>query len=104
MGCVRSSPQKAETPIEKAAQIGGVDVALYSDDVFSKIRIHFGVNAGQNGLGFLGKDKVSLENLAPGGGKGGTHMTFTKDRKIIVKELSDGDHKSLSRVTSDYAE
>ena len=44
---------------------------------------------------FLQRSNFSFKNMKQAGGKGGDPMARTADEKFIVKECSDGDHKSL---------
>jgi hypothetical protein len=45
-------------------------------------------------------------DLAEGGGKGGNLMAFSQDdqKKYLVKEMSDGDHKMLYTLTEEYVD
>ena len=36
-----------------------------------------------------------FRSLSQGGGKGGSLMTFTADKRLLVKQLSNDDHTSL---------
>lgn len=85
--------------------IGGVPVVTFDDALFSKLRGKFKVNKDSStGLGFLTPDKFSFESLTQGGGKGGSLMAYTQDKRFIVKEMSNGDHQSLLRIASGYVE
>ena len=77
----------------------------FNDEWFAQLRTHFGVNGGSDakGLEFLTPEKFSFEKLAHGGGKGGSLMAFSKDRQLMIKELSQSDHDSLLEITQDYA-
>lgn len=41
-------------------------------------------------------EKCGLQDLADGGGKGGSLMQFTKNMKLLIKQLSPDDHESVS--------
>jgi len=74
---------------------GGLVVRLFNDKIFEQLRAFAQVpdNFVDTGWG--------LDTLKAGGGKGGTAMARVGS-SYIVKELSEGDHKTLLRLTGSY--
>lgn len=84
--------------------VGSNKYPTYNDQHFSKIRKFIGLEDDfiDNNFSFDIKQKGG--NMAPGGGKGGQLMGFTKDRLFIIKELNDTDHHTLLKVAENYAD
>lgn len=76
---------------------GGRECQCFNDDVFSSLRA-----SAQVPDDFLNED-WGLEQLAEGGGKGGS-MLARVGESYIVKELSRGDHATLLQIAGSYAE
>ena len=79
------------------ASIGGEEVELLNDSHFEKIRNACGVK-----LSDLTPDLFKFTSLEKGGGKGGSLMQFTNDGRLLVKQLSGDDHKSLELHFAGY--
>ena len=80
------------------AMIGDEAVELLNDEHFKKIRAMCGVRIEDLSAGLF-----SFKSLEKGGGKGGSLMQFTKDGRLLVKQLSADDHKSLVEWGPGYA-
>lgn len=76
-------------------RVGGEEIRIWNDEHFKRLRTLHGYSDN-----FL-ETSVSLKNLRAGGGKGGSLMAFSSDRKLIVKEVSPGDHRALLDITPD---
>lgn len=88
----------ANPMIKATISVHGMDLPTFNDEHFAKVRKHKGVEAN-----FLEAGGFSFDELKQAGGKGGNPMAFTKDRRFIVKELNDTDHRTLLLIAEDYA-
>jgi hypothetical protein len=97
-----SSSQRADP--SKLIAVGQNKFPTYNDVHYAKIRAFIGLEDDfiDSTFSFNTKDKGG--NMAPGGGKGGQLMGFTKDRLFIIKELNNTDHNTLLRYAEDYAD
>lgn len=75
----------------------GCECELYHDELFAMMRRDAGVPDEFVNEGW------SYEQLEAGGGKGGTLMVHLQG-KYIVKEMSEGDHRTLYDITEDYVD
>jgi hypothetical protein len=76
--------------------IGSETVQLHTNDThFAKLRAY-----DQISLEDVGPEQFSFAELASGGGKGGNPMQATRDRRLIVKQLSADNHAELSAIAS----
>jgi hypothetical protein len=79
--------------------VGKARVHSYNDKYYKAMRDAFGVSE----ICEQSWQEFSFDSdLREGGGKGGNLMGFTKDRRFIIKEMNDGDHKALLKVTDEY--
>jgi hypothetical protein len=80
-------------------KVGGVRMHTYNDVYYKAMRDAFGVTEiyEQSWSEFDFK-----KDLREGGGKGGNLMGFTADKKFIIKEMNDGDHKALLKLTGSF--
>ena len=79
--------------------IGGEEVALLQDRFFSQVRGLPNVNVGVEDLGV---SQFSFRDLTQGGGKGGGVMQFTKNGRLLVKQVSKDDQASLELHAEAY--
>jgi hypothetical protein len=82
----------------KSFDCGTEQVPTYNDDAYSRIREQFGAPNS-----FL-QNNWDFKKLDRGGGKGGQLMGFTDDGAYLVKEMSPGDHLTLTTLAQDYAD
>ena len=82
-----------------SATIGGEAVELLNDSAFNRVRDMCGVS-----ISDVSSSCFTFQSLEKGGGKGGSLMQFTKDRRLLVKELSSDDHASLKQWGSSYCQ
>jgi len=75
----------------------GRESELWNDEYFSQLRKDAGVPDD-----FL-NEGWTYDKLEKGGGKGGTLMAFLWG-KYIVKEMSEGDHKTMLEITPSYVQ
>jgi hypothetical protein len=75
----------------------GHDARLFNDHLFSRLRALAGVPADFVDAGW------SLQDLEPGGAKGGCPMAFVGS-EYVVKELCLDDHESLLEISKSYFE
>jgi hypothetical protein len=97
MGCGSKPPDEVPAAPSRTITPAGRDTELWNDELFSQLRKDAGVPDDFLNQGW------SYDKLEKGGGKGGTLMAFLWGM-YIVKELSDGDHKTLLEVTQSYVE
>jgi len=89
-----SAPPGAAAPAPAAPtlDIGGVQATLLSDAHFGTLRTALGYDAWlPAALGAFDWGK-----MAAGGGKGGDKMARTPCKRLFIKEVSPGDHLTLS--------
>jgi hypothetical protein len=75
----------------------GREIELFNDEYFSQLRKDADISDDFINEGW------SYDQLVKGGGKGGTLMVFLWG-KYIVKEMSDGDHKTMLEITQEYVQ
>mmetsp|Transcript_32796 Transcript_32796/g.42125 ORF Transcript_32796/g.42125 Transcript_32796/m.42125 type:complete len:361 (-) Transcript_32796:116-1198(-) len=88
----------------KLITVGSGRFPTYNDEHFAKIRAFIGLPDDFIESSFSFETKPKGGNMAPGGGKGGQLMGFTKDRLFIIKELNNTDHNTLLKVAEDFAD
>ena len=80
--------------------IGSETVLLHKNDThFAKLRAYDRISPGD-----VGPAQFSFAELASGGGKGGNPMQATRDRRLIIKQLSTDDHAALSAIAPKLVE
>lgn len=86
-----------DRPASKTIRPAGDEAELFHDDLFCLLRKDASVPDDFVNEGW------SYDELIAGGGKGGTLMVHLQG-KYIVKEMSEGDHRTLLEITEDYVD
>lgn len=81
--------------LSKTVHVAGKSVLVFNDDIMGRIRR-------DNGIPDSFLEGLQLDKM-PNEGKGGSPLYLTDDRKYIIKEISDGDHKTLLHMVHKYA-
>ena len=81
------------------ALIGGETVELFANEsLLAQLRASDGVQPAD-----VDVHQFSFRELEAGGGKGGGLMSATKDNRLLIKQLSPGDHATLLAISAEYA-